>query len=306
MLVGLVAAGATVLAGLLVYLAPPRAHLPGGPAPQTDSGRPLEPAIAAEARVAAPAGERPRSISLGGRGEITLERDTVARLATPGAAAGVGPRIVELQRGRLLADVATRAADEPLSIITPHVVVLVVGTRFTVAVDSDATDVTVEHGRVRVERDGRSVFVGAGESLRSDDRRFTPPVAAPARTAAVRPSSRGGKVRSCTAAASSSDRASCLRRVARGTDLAAENALVALALLERTQHADRAAALARLEEYERRFPGGTLTREVALLTVRTLVESGAQREACAYAERYAARLPEDHVTLARLHASCTR
>jgi ferric-dicitrate binding protein FerR (iron transport regulator) len=53
--------------------------------------------------------------------------------------------------------------------------VTVVGTRFTVDVANDVTIVSVEHGRVRVEKGTRTLFVGVGESVGSDDPRFDVP-----------------------------------------------------------------------------------------------------------------------------------
>jgi hypothetical protein len=168
-----------------------------------------------------------------------------------------------------------------------------------VAVDAATTTVAVQHGRVRVERAGRAIFVDGGQSIRSDDARFES--AAPARV--KREPVRRER---CGPQSSSAEYGSCLRRLSSGSGLNAENALLSLALLERDQRADGDAALAWLEEYERRFPRGVLTREVALAMVRTLRATARQERACAYADGYTLRFPDDPSTAARLRADCER
>jgi hypothetical protein len=231
------------------------------------------------------------SILLGGRGEIALDQGAVARFWPSVQGATFGPQAVELRSGRLTADVGTRGPDEPLSIVTPQVVVIVVGTRFSVAVVDGVTTVHVEHGRVRVEHAGRAAFVDAGETLQSDDARLTAPESADQTPL-------GPKSKCC--------RAGRVQQATRGNGLAAENALLSRALLERDERGDGEGALARLREYERRFPDGALRREVALTMATTLVGQGRRGDACAYAERYRARFPTDSPTLARLLLVCGR
>jgi hypothetical protein len=258
-----------------------------GLAPQA----PAHPALAALALPQASA----RVIALGGRGEIVLEQGARATLPPDVIAGGTHPVRVALQRGTLRASVAARAAHEPLSIVTPQLLVTVVGTRFSVQVDADLTTVSVEHGLVRVERAGNSVLVAGGESVRSDDVRFLRP---------ARPQPRRSGPEHCSVPAKHPADRACLARQAQGRGLAAENALLALALLERDLLDDSSAALARLRQYERRFPRGRLRQEVALATVRTLQQRDARSEACAYAADYARRFPADAVMSRRLGAGC--
>jgi FecR protein len=262
------------------------AHAPG-----LASQAPARTALAALAQPQASS----RVIALGGRGEIVLEQGALATLPPDVLAGGTHPVRVALQRGTLRASVRPRAPHEPLSILTPQLLVTVVGTRFSVQVDAELTTVSVEHGLVRVERTGSSVLVAGGESVRSDDERFARPARSQSR--------RSGPEHCSVPAKHAADRA-CLARQAQGSGLAAENALLALALLERDQLDDSSAALARLRQYERRFPSGRLRQEVALATVRTLQQRDSRSEACAYAADYARRFPADAATSRRLGAGC--
>jgi len=231
----------------------------------------------------------PRRLSLGGRGEIMLEEG--ARVHVPPElerAGGRGPLALRLERGTLNASVAPRGRDEPLSIVTPHVAVVVVGTRFTVRVEGALTSVSVEHGRVRVDRGDRSAFVDGGQTLRSDDSRLLPPDAPRAARASPEP------------CASALRRTRCLRTVARGDGLAAENALFALALHARDVERDPDAALATLRTYARRFPQGVLREDAVLTAARILHERGRDGDACAYLRRHASA----HVAPAWLPPGC--
>jgi hypothetical protein len=232
-----------------------------------------------------------RRLSLGARGELELDAD--AQVAVPSAdeLGAHQPLRIRLERGRVLASVAPRAPDAPFSIATPHLQVIVVGTRFSVTVDPAATTVAVEHGRVRVERAGRSLLLDAGQTLRSDDARLNP---APK---SLRPSQPA-----CSAADPPWRRRACLTEAAAGRGLGAQNALLSLGLLERDELGDRAAALARFREYERRHPRGVLVPEVALALVQTLMLEGQPALARAAVEDYARRFPDDAVTARRLHA----
>jgi hypothetical protein len=204
------------------------------------------------------------------------------------------PLRIRLERGRMLAHVAPRAPDEPFAIATPHLDVVVVGTRFSVTVEGAVTTVAVEHGRVRVERAGHSVLLDAGQTLRSDDPRLAPaPTLAPPSEPA------------CSTSGDQSQRRECLARAARGDGLRAQNALLALGLLER-QLGDHAAALGRFREHERRHPRSVLAPEVALALVQTLMLEGRAGAARAAAEDYARRFPQDAVTAERLRALAER
>ena len=229
-------------------------------------------------------------MSIGGRGELEVASD--AKLVVPSEAelAAHHPLRIRLERGRVEARVEPRAPDEPFAIATPHLEVVVVGTRFSVAVEAAVTTVTVEHGRVRVEKAGRSVLLDAGQTLRSDDARLDPA-----------PLSASPSKARCGSAGDPPLRRACLARAAGGSGLEAQNALLSLGLLER-ELGDRPAALARFREYQRRHPRGVLAPEVALALVQTLMREGQPAEARAAAEDYARRFPGDTATAQRLRA----
>lgn len=80
-----------------------------------------------------------------------IELDGTSRLMV-GQSAQSGKQL-ELRSGTLQADVAAQAADRPLLIITPHARVLVLGTRFELATDSETgTRLDLESGRVELLR----------------------------------------------------------------------------------------------------------------------------------------------------------
>jgi hypothetical protein len=270
-----------------------------------------------------------RLVSLGNRGELVLDADADVQLPTPFDPTARRPLSIRLDRGSVRASVAARAPEEPFSIVTPHVSVVVVGTRFTVSVEATRTTVSVEEGRVRVDQAGHTVLLDAGQSIRSNDARFqgereldrveAPPLAPTSRTPTSRaPTSRTQTSRTQTSRApvsrapaapsaefcegDSVTRRTCLLRTSQGIGLTAENALFALALLERDELADRGAALARLDEYERRHPRGVLAPEVALARVETLLGDGRPEAARAAAAEHARRFPDDLATSRRLTA----
>jgi hypothetical protein len=265
--------------------------------PEPDAARRTSPSPRAEALPPGGAsvrddGAQPRArrLSLGGRGELDI--GSGAKLIVPSEAelAAHHPLRIRLERGRVEARVAPRALDEPFAIATPHLEVVVVGTRFSVAVDAAVTTVRVEHGRVRVEKAGHSLLLDAGQTLRSDDARFDP---APRSASPSKPG--------CSSAGDPPLRRECLARAAAGSGLEAQNALLSLGLLER-ELGDRPAALARFREYQRRHPRGVLAPEVALALVQTLMREGQPAEARAAAENYARRFPDDADTAQRLRA----
>lgn len=84
-----------------------------------------------------------------------------------------GRKSVALEQGILTADVVRQAPDQPMEISTPHASVRVLGTRFVLSGERDATRVQVEEGVVRFTsvREGRSIevrsgwFAAAGEGI---------------------------------------------------------------------------------------------------------------------------------------------
>jgi len=71
--------------------------------------------------------------------------------------------LIVLDRGKIVCEVAPRAADAPLIIQAGSVQVKVVGTRFSVTRTGEKARVAVEHGVVEVAAEGRVSRVGAGQ-----------------------------------------------------------------------------------------------------------------------------------------------
>ncbi len=80
---------------------------------------------------------------------------------------GLAGSRVSLASGRLSAEVARRAAADPLVFETPNAEATVLGTRLLLAAEAPGTRLEVAEGRVRVERrdDRASVVVGADQAV---------------------------------------------------------------------------------------------------------------------------------------------
>jgi len=83
------------------------------------------------------------------------------------------PKLLRLDAGTLVANVAHQKVDQPLMLVTSHARVRVLGTTFAVAAAHDRTDISVDEGRVKVTNasDGTSVEVGGGEFTVADKQR---------------------------------------------------------------------------------------------------------------------------------------
>jgi TolA-binding protein len=208
---------------------------------------------------------------------------------------GESPRQVVLWAGRLDAAVEKQPPGRQFAIITPHLRVVVVGTRFSVEVEGDWTRVTVQQGRVRVESVSQRLELGPGESVRSDDPRF----AAAAPPAEARST--------CEAVAEGPARLACYERLSRGEGLAAENALFLLGLAAERQR-DPTAALERWKSLCDRFPDGVLVPEAQLASLRLLVGQRRTAEALEVATRFLSRHAADtrtpEVLLVRARLLC--
>ena len=89
----------------------------------------------------------------GGRAELALPAGVVRVFEQSELALGEGPAFdsqLELARGAASFDVRHREVTGPFQVHTPHAVVLVKGTRFTVIADRDATSVSVSRGLLGV------------------------------------------------------------------------------------------------------------------------------------------------------------
>ncbi len=97
---------------------------------------------------------------------IVLGPDTEVEVGQ--SASGVG-KLLRLERGALIADVAPQPAGRPLQIRTAEGVATVVGTRFTLERGRSATVLAVTTGRVRLADPAeRGILVEAGRTARAD------------------------------------------------------------------------------------------------------------------------------------------
>ncbi len=273
-----------------------------------------------------PAASGARQIQLAGAAELELSAAAVVDVPQPATPSPAG-YVMTLASGRVCAHVAHRdlPREGPFIVAAPRLTVTVVGTRFCVDASAEVTTVEVTEGKVRVEAAGArgargagrapaiAAFVAAGESYRSD---ATPPLAQlPALAAATpevevaRPSpkpSAAHPVAGCPAELPAAARADCYAGMAAGDDLAAQNALFALALLTRTELHDGPGSLSHLHTYLARFPQGALAPEAREAVIVELAGEQRRAEALVEAESYLrsygweGRAPEVALLRARL------
>jgi hypothetical protein len=249
------------------------------------------PALASPAASEVELSPQLRTVHLGSRGDLRLWPNARVTLPPGADASQRGAYRVLLEDGRLAATVGPRGPDEPLTVVTPELSVAVVGTRFSVSTAQGISEVAVEEGKVRVEKGQLLVVLTAGDSIRSDDPRLT--------------DAQAGLVFPCQGEPDVAARRACLLRESQGPGIAAENALLALGLLERDEGGNRRGALASLREYQRRFPSGILAPEVALAITSTLALDGDLGKACAEADAFLRRFPRDRGTYERLRRICS-
>lgn len=104
-----------------------------------------------------------------------LELSAGTRLRLPAGELGHGPLRLDLASGQVRAEVAPRAAEAPLAIVTPHGRAEVVGTGFTLLAMPDATRLAVASGAVRLRvADGSGLTVGPGQAALAAEGLVTP------------------------------------------------------------------------------------------------------------------------------------
>ena len=245
-----------------------------------------------------------------------------------------------LQAGTLRAQVQPQSLDRTVIVSTPHLRVVVGGTRFDVVVDSNGTSVEVIEGLVRVERGAASVLIPAGAAIDSRSASLNPTLGfasvsapsasthsaagpnltlapkallAPPAALPARPAGRlalPGAGKECERLRGLERQKRCFRRQSENQGLAAQTALVALAQLARDVEDEPSRALEYLRLHELRFPNGALAPEVALGVLATLAELGRGSEAVAAATSFEQRFPGDpragEVALVRAELLCSR
>jgi hypothetical protein len=251
--------------------------------------------------------------------KISRARETEALYLARG---GVEVEVPKLQPGR------------GFSVETPDALVTVHGTRFSVLVESTLegprTHVQVTRGIVSVQKEGREVFLTAGQAWPGDARASSAgssPSAGSASDAGVG-SANGDRVGSGagwplgedaaqalgertnqqqtqaahagdSAAASSQERRPRARGSLRQTrtfdphELADQNERFARAMAAK-KNGDRATALRELGEIVRRYRGSPLTQEVLVERLRLLRELGGGEAAAREARRYLRQFPQGY------------
>lgn len=235
-------------------------------------------------------------VALGDEGSLRVRAGSVYRVERAASA----DRNVVLDRGAVEARIRPLPPGRILAVQTPHLRAVVVGTRFSVEVSPQSSEVVVTEGTVRVEVVGRPPQqVGAGQSVRVG---AAQPAAAPDPSAAPLDA-----VAHCEQEGTVEARRACYRPFLSGTGLAAQNALYGLAALERDQ-GRTSDALALFEEHRRRFPAGLLAPEVSLEVLRLLVDERRFAKAVEEAEQFTRRFERDargpEVRLLRANLLC--
>ncbi len=198
---------------------------------------------------------------------------------------------LQVGRGHLELTVTRQAADHPFTVRSPTHELRVLGTRFAVTVTEDRTELSVSEGRVGVyARDELLTVVGAGEHWSSQGDPGAPSARAPERPPQAAASTRivpdQAGCQRLVRLGQSRDAEQCYLDIARsGRGLAGEMAWYELARLRRDVLGNPAGALGALDEYERRYPGGSLSPEVEMSRVDLLARLGRVNEALDASER---------------------
>ncbi len=220
-------------------------------------------------------------------------------------------RQIELGPGRYRAAILRQAKDRPVVLITPHLRVVVLGTRLEIEVAAPSTRVGLIEGSVRVEGDGGAAVLAPNESIRSDDPRLAAPLGVPSRAqnlslerpeAQAKRSARRLPERSlpsaprpprCEEQADREEALDCLGARAAGDDLSSQNALYTMGLLMQASPKGQGRALETFELFERRFPEGALAPEAASKRLEILIKLGRHAEAIEAASRFEGKYPGD-------------
>ncbi|MBN1674866.1 MAG: FecR domain-containing protein [Kiritimatiellae bacterium] len=107
-------------------------------------------------------------LELAAGAEITVADGTAAEPGARPLRTRTAGKCLVLRRGRLIASVARQPAGRPMLVATPHAEIKVLGTRFSIDVAPEATEVETREGRVEVtnRKTARSAVVEAGYAAR--------------------------------------------------------------------------------------------------------------------------------------------
>jgi hypothetical protein len=221
---------------------------------------------------------------------VDVAPESAARLETTSN----GERVT-LERGSVTLTVTRQAPGRTLEVLSRSYRFVALGTVFAVSTSDERVVLTVREGRVGVYRDSSLVTeLSAGGSWSADatvrplasGKAPTPhPIRSPAPSA--RPTSSSTE-RDCLAFARAGDAREaerCYRSQSEGIGLRAELALFELARLESDVLGDPNRALEVLEQYQLRFPSGSLRAEVDLSHVHLLSRLGRHHEVLVQSEK---------------------
>ncbi len=216
-------------------------------------------------------------MELGDNGELRFTSASRIRLPDRPAMPASDPRVgyrIQLEEGSVCAEVKPRRLDTegPFTVVTSQLEVTVVGTHFCVEAERGLSEVSVQHGKVRVQRvrpgnRSQSVLLSAGETIRSDSQRLSA-VTAHSESAHRRLAPGIAPIPSEPGASPvASPVASPLASTA--DELDAENTLYRGAVHARHgNHHGEAVDL--LKSYQRRYPAGLYAPEVAAMLASEL------------------------------------
>jgi TolA-binding protein len=195
----------------------------------------------------------------------------------------VGPR---LEQGALV----VRARSKP-GTVTAGSLRVEVRAAARLQVLGEVAEVEVLEGEARVfAQSGATVLLRQGERLRSDDPRLKPAAPTPAPGSTPAPASRAPDA--CAPLPDPGAKRGCYTQAAMGEDLAAQNALYTLGLLERGAPGHLGSAVEYWQAYQRRFPQGALWPEASTNVLTAELELGRYPEALKEAEAYLGRDPD--------------
>ncbi len=217
-------------------------------------------------------------------------------------------RRLTLDRGTLRAQIAPQDSERPVTIVTPELRVVVLGTRLDVHARTGTTHVDLLEGTIRLERGARSATLLAGEWFDSYDVRLAPleeeiPVLRAVERLAPTlkawrprpgkpPVSASAKFRACEQLDTPRLRIDCLTPISLGTNITAQSALYSIAL-QHKQIGERSDALDATSSFDARFPSSFLAPEVSLLKLELLTLERQRERAIALCDEFSARFPDD-------------
>jgi hypothetical protein len=256
-------------------------------------------------------GSRAR-VTLADRAALEIGSRTRVRLASTGAEVEGPDQRLELDDGEISLHVPKLVQGQVLSVRTPDALVIVRGTRFSVAVEhgsakSVTTRVAVSEGRVEVQSRGQTLFLDPGQhwSSPAESGATAGSVAEPAPSSAARsepdalgdpPLVRGGSRHGAREHARTpkslahGSRPTLASRPEAASTLAEENAIYETAL-RRARSGDLAGALAKLEILTREHSRSPLVQSARVERFRVLMQMGDQTSAAREARRYLSDYP---------------